>query len=104
MDIAKYDGNVHPDEWINEIQEYFILEQIDFPDDMNIAKSLVDPSIKLPDKIENLEGLGNALKEDISFSIFKTTNKKSLELLKYIPEREGGKTSKFISKFRKLCY
>jgi hypothetical protein len=42
-------------------------EQIDFPDDMKIAKSLVDPSIKLPDKIENLEGLGNALKEDISF-------------------------------------
>jgi hypothetical protein len=44
------------------------------------------------------------LKKIFLFTIFKTTNKKSLELLKYIPEREGGKTSKFISKFRKFCY
>ncbi|PKY48830.1 hypothetical protein RhiirA4_464533 [Rhizophagus irregularis] len=27
-----------------------------------------------------------------------------LESLKYIPEKEGGNTSKFISDFRKLCY
>ena len=27
-----------------------------------------------------------------------------LQFLKYIPEKEGGRTSKFISNFRKLCY
>ena len=69
-----------------------------------IAKSLVDSTIKLPAKIDNFEELGNALKEDVSFTIFKNTNKRKLQSLKYIPEREGGDTSKFISDFRKLCY
>ena len=36
--------------------------------------------------------------------VFKNTNKRILESLRYIPESEGGKTSKFISEFRKLCY
>ncbi|RIA82716.1 hypothetical protein C1645_493267 [Glomus cerebriforme] len=31
-------------------------------------------------------------------------NKRKLQSLKYIPERTGGDTSKFISTFRKLCY
>ncbi|PKK71752.1 hypothetical protein RhiirC2_744065 [Rhizophagus irregularis] len=25
MDIPKYDGNIHPDEWINDIQKYLKL-------------------------------------------------------------------------------
>src|SRR5581483_9550082 len=46
----------------------------------------------------------NALKEDITFTVFKNTNKRKLQSLKYVPEKEGGDTSKFISTFRKLCY
>ena len=68
------------------------------------AISLIDPTIKLPDKIDNYEELRKALKEDISFTIFKNTNKRKLQSLKYNPERKGGDTSKFISTFRKLCY
>ena len=102
MDTPKYDGTIHPNEWIDDFKKK--LKKTDFFDSLKIAKSLVDSTIKLPARVESLEDLGNALKEDISFTIFKTTNKKTLELLKYVPEREGGKTSKFISDFRKLCY
>src|SRR4051794_17898055 len=104
MDFPKYDGNIHPDEWINNIQRNFKLRKIDNTDYLETAKSLVDSAIKLPAKINNFEELGNALKEDISFTIFKNTNKRKLQSLKYIPESEGGDTSKFISNFHKLCY
>src|SRR5688572_3244835 len=95
MDIPVYDGNIHPDEWIKNFNgaKY------------NGSTSLVDSTtIKLPAKINSFEELRNALKDDISFTVFKNTNKKKLQLLKYIPEYEGGDTSKFISTFRKLCY
>src|ERR1043165_9148402 len=107
MDIPKYDGNVHPDEWINDIQQYFEIKRIIDYDEhryLNIAKSLVDSTISLPAEIDSYEQLCNALKEDISFTVFKNTNKRMLQFLKYIPEKDGGKTSKFISIFRKLCF
>ncbi|PKY13337.1 hypothetical protein RhiirB3_491983 [Rhizophagus irregularis] len=104
MDIPKYDGNIHPDEWINDIQKYLKLRYTG-DNYLNIAISLVDSNIiSLPTNIDSFEELRNALKEDISFTVFKCTNKRLLELLKYIPEKEGGNTSKFISDFRKLCY
>jgi hypothetical protein len=102
MDLPIYDGNIHPDEWINNIQTYFNIKQNIIH--VNIVISLVDPTIKLPTGIDNYEKLRNALKEDISFIVFKNTNKRKLQSLKYNPERKGGDTSKFISTFRKLCY
>jgi hypothetical protein len=107
MDIPKYDGNIHPDEWINDIQKYLEIRHTANSNDyyLKTAISLVDSTIiSLPTKINSFEELSNALKEDISFTVFKCTNKRLLELLKYIPEREGGNTSRFISNFRKLCY
>ncbi|PKK77022.1 hypothetical protein RhiirC2_844672 [Rhizophagus irregularis] len=102
MDLQKYNGNIHPDEWINDIQAYFSIKQNGF---INFAIiSLVDSTIKLPTGIDNIEKLRNALKEDISFTIFKNTNKRKLQSLKYNPERKGGDTSNFILTFRKLCY
>ncbi|PKY42761.1 hypothetical protein RhiirA4_540633 [Rhizophagus irregularis] len=101
MEVPKYDGNIHPDEWINDIQKYFKLKNIN---DVKIAISFVDPIISLPAEIDSLEKLRDALKEDISFTVFKNTNKRLLRLLKYIPERQNGETPKFISKFRKYCY
>ncbi|RIA89047.1 hypothetical protein C1645_825414 [Glomus cerebriforme] len=103
MDIPKYDGNVHPDEWIKDIQKYFKLKKISYGH-LEIAISLVDSTISLPTGINSLEELLDALKKDISFTVFKNTNKRKLQLLKYIPEREGGDTSKFVSIFRKLCF
>jgi hypothetical protein len=105
MDFPKYDGNIHPDEWINDLQkyDYFWRERYNLSY-LEMAISLVDSTIKLPTGIDNIEKLRNALKEDISFTVFKNTNKRMLQSLKYVPERKGGNTSKFISKFRKLCY
>ncbi|PKC73859.1 hypothetical protein RhiirA1_450655 [Rhizophagus irregularis] len=104
MDVPKYDGNIHPNEWINDIQKYFKLKKINGTDCLEIAVSSVDPTISLPDEIDSFEKLCNTLIEDISFKVFKNTNEKMLQSLKYIPENKGGNTSKFISKFRKLCY
>ncbi|PKY17774.1 hypothetical protein RhiirB3_488884 [Rhizophagus irregularis] len=101
MDLQKYNGNIHPDEWMNDLQAYFNIKQkmnIDF------AVSLVDSTIKLPTGIDNIEKLRNALKENIFFTVFKNTNKRKLQSLKYNPERKGGDTSYFISTFCKLCY
>ncbi|GBB96133.1 hypothetical protein RclHR1_02690018 [Rhizophagus clarus] len=105
MDLQKYDGKIHPDEWINDVQTYFNIKQRhNLINNINIVISLVDPTIKLPTGIDNYEKLRNALKEDISFTVFKNTNKRKLQSLKYNPERKGGDTSNFISTFRKLCY
>ncbi|POG77826.1 hypothetical protein GLOIN_2v1837314 [Rhizophagus irregularis DAOM 181602=DAOM 197198] len=102
MDLPKYNGNIHPDEWINDLQTYFNIKQNLI--NIDIVISLVDSTIKLPTGIDNIEKLRNALKEDISFTVFKNTNKRILQSLKYNPERKGGNTSNFISNFRKLCY
>ncbi|UZO21191.1 uncharacterized protein OCT59_013591 [Rhizophagus irregularis] len=95
MKLSKYDGNIHPDEWINDIQKYLALK--DYDDDyLNFAISLVDSSIiSLPTKINSFEELRNALKEDISFTVFKCTNKRLLESLKYIPEKEEEQKNYF---------
>jgi len=44
------------------------------------------------------------LKKIFFLQYLKNTNKRKLQSLKYIPESEGGDTSKFISNFLKLCY
>src|ERR1044072_4615449 len=98
--LPKYDGNIHPDKWINDVQKYLEFE----PGSKNYVLSFVDSTISLPTGIDNYEKLCNALKEDISFTIFKNTNKSKLRSLKYTLERNGGDTSRFISNFRKLCY
>ncbi|GBC45778.2 uncharacterized protein OCT59_013645 [Rhizophagus irregularis] len=105
MDFPKYDGSKHPDEWLDDAQKYFCVRQGKSEEYIvYIALSLIDSIIKLPTGIDNIEKLRNALKEDISFTVFKNTNKRKLQSLKYNPERKGGDTSYFISTFRKLCY
>ncbi|CAG8738449.1 14140_t:CDS:2 [Funneliformis caledonium] len=106
---TKYDGNIHPDEWINDFISYMKFENKDNTlnftcHHLQYAKSLVDPIIKLPSGIDSFEKLRSALKDDISFTVFKNTNKRKLQSLKFFHEREGGETSKFILNFRKLCY
>ncbi|CAI2173177.1 5420_t:CDS:2 [Funneliformis geosporum] len=101
MSLTKYDGNIHPDEWINNIHNYFMLNNGKYGYDINM---LVDTTINIPTRNYGIEEIRKALKEDVSFSIFKNANKRKLQLLKYIPEREGGDTLKFISNFRKMCY
>ncbi|GBB92853.1 hypothetical protein RclHR1_20680001 [Rhizophagus clarus] len=106
MNLSKYDGNIHPDAWINDVKTYLNHKGhlMNNSRCLMTVKSLIDPTIKLPNGIDSFEKLCNALKEDITFIIFKNTNKRVLNSLKYVPEKENGKTSKFIYTFRKLCY
>ncbi|CAG8646982.1 8754_t:CDS:2 [Funneliformis caledonium] len=101
MSLPKYDENIHPDEWINDVQNYLYRKGKLY---LSYVIPLVDLIIKLPTGIDSFEKLRSALKEHLSFTVFKNTNKRKLQLLKYITEREGGETSTFISKFCKLCY
>ncbi|CAI2195962.1 17240_t:CDS:1, partial [Funneliformis geosporum] len=103
MNYPKYNGNIHPDEWINDIHNSFNYNcKTSYSNFLPYAISLINATIKLPSGIDSLEKLRNALKEDISYTVFKNTNKRKLQLLRYITEIEGGETSKFISNFRQL--
>ena len=105
MGYPKYDGNIHPNEWINDIIKYLkTVSPSNVDSYLECAMLSVDSAIPLPTGIDNFEKLCNALKEDISFTVFKSTNKRKLQSLKYVPKSKGGDTSKFISTFRKLCY
>ncbi|GBC04101.1 hypothetical protein RclHR1_05510002 [Rhizophagus clarus] len=103
--FPKYDGNIHPDEWINDIQKYFSFWSNDIGlKILDVAILLVDTAIKLPSEINDLDELRDALKKDITFTVFKDSNRRKLQTLKYISEKDGGNTLKFLSDFRKLCY
>ncbi|PKC65572.1 hypothetical protein RhiirA1_460851, partial [Rhizophagus irregularis] len=59
MDFPKYNGNVHPDEWIKDLQNY--LEFYKPIEDSNLkltrakfALSLVDSNILLPTEIDSI--------------------------------------------------
>ncbi|GBB86650.1 hypothetical protein RclHR1_13010006 [Rhizophagus clarus] len=104
MEFPKYDGNIHPEEWINVIQKYLLLRKIGEDEGLKIATSFIDFTITLPTEIDSFEQLSDYLKKDVSFKVFRNTNERMLQSLKYVPERSGGNTSKFISNFRKLCY
>jgi hypothetical protein len=106
MDIPlpRYDGKIHPNIWINDIQKYLGIKNIIYDKFLPIAILLVDSTISLPTGIDSFEKLSSALKETTLFTVFKNTNKRKLQSLKYVPERKGGDTINFISNFLKLCY
>ncbi|PKC55108.1 hypothetical protein RhiirA1_446910 [Rhizophagus irregularis] len=75
MDPQKYNGNIHPDEWISDLQTYFNIKQ-NLQDlininavNINIVISLVDSTIKLPTGIDNIEKLRSS--EHIPNSLWK---------------------------------
>jgi len=98
-----YDGNIHPDEWLNQIQTYCFLKKIKKDDDVIFAKMMIDSTICVPKDVISLTELVSALKNDVSFTVFKNTNRRKLQILKYKSENMGGDTAKFIDTFRKLC-
>jgi hypothetical protein len=102
--FPKYDGSIHPDEWINNILKYNNLWEDNYGGFLNIAKSLINPTIKLPTEINDLEELRNALKKDITFTLFKNSSKRKLQLLNYKSERDYGNTLRFFTEFRNLCF
>ncbi|CAI2183826.1 5169_t:CDS:2, partial [Funneliformis geosporum] len=105
MELQIYDGSIHPNLWIKQVQAYCFIKQITRDDEiLKFAMLVINPTIDISQNITTLNELVNVLKEDISFTLFKNSNKRKLQLLRYIPDKEGGETSKFILNFRQLCY
>ncbi|RGB36726.1 hypothetical protein C1646_813873 [Rhizophagus diaphanus] len=105
MDIPKYNGTMHPEEWIQQFKASYCYNNTS-ENEVYLCKQLIHPAIKIP-SIENIstyDELLIALKAHISFAIFKESCKKKLLKLTYIPEKNGGDTAAFLSKFQTLCY
>src|SRR6266496_3758352 len=105
MDPPKYNGTIHPEEWMQQVKTFCCYNTIHV-NKIYFYKQLVHPAIKIPsiENISTLNELLDALKAHVSFDIFKKSCKKKLLALKYIPEKDGGDTAAFLSKFQSLCY
>ncbi|PKC73032.1 hypothetical protein RhiirA1_530722 [Rhizophagus irregularis] len=106
MDPPKYDGTIHPEEWMQQFKVFCCANKMSYSEEKYLWKQLIHPAIKIP-SIENIsthDELLNALKAHVSFDIFKESCKKKLLELKYIPEKDGGDTAILLSKFQTLCY
>src|SRR5947207_39787 len=97
-----YDGKIHPDEWLKQVQTYCFLKKITESNEIKFAKMMIDSTIDIPQSVTSLSELIIALKKDVSYTVFKNTNKRKLHALKYKGENVGGDTAKFIDIFRKL--
>ncbi|GBB91304.1 hypothetical protein RclHR1_01850014 [Rhizophagus clarus] len=105
MDPPRYDGTVHPEEWIQQVEAFCLCKNINIST-AKLCKHLIHPTIKIPSivNITTNDELLNALETHASFNIFKKSCKRKLLALKYIPEKDGEDTAAFLSKFQSLCY
>ncbi|CAB4389075.1 unnamed protein product [Rhizophagus irregularis] len=101
----KYDGTMHPEEWIQQVETFCLCNNIEISTAI-LYKKLIHPAIKIPSIVNIItkDEILNALKVHASFTIFKESCKRKLLALKHIPEKDGGDTMAFLSKFQSLCY
>ncbi|PKY45403.1 hypothetical protein RhiirA4_542569 [Rhizophagus irregularis] len=102
MDLPKYTGTIHPEEWVKQVQIYCYLKGIENEEKIiKISKLMIDSTIIIPnvDKINSFEELIKALKLHSTFSVYKNSCKRKLQLIKY--EKEDVAT--FLANFRSLC-
>ncbi|RGB36732.1 hypothetical protein C1646_757797 [Rhizophagus diaphanus] len=105
MEPSRFNGTNHPQMWIKQIRSFCYLKQIKTEKDiLNLCIGMVDVPIKNPEKIKTLDDLIEELKSNISFTVFKNSAQRKLNLLKYVTERDGGNTAKFVADFRSLCF
>ncbi|CAB4388904.1 unnamed protein product [Rhizophagus irregularis] len=122
MNPPRYDGTVHPDEWIKQIRTFCYFKQITEEQEIvKFCKSMIHSTININnnngnndnnnnnnnneiEEINTLDSLSNALKSHITFQILKDTCKRKLQVLKFAPEIHGGDTAKFISYFNMKCF
>ncbi|GBC14582.2 hypothetical protein GLOIN_2v1651086 [Rhizophagus irregularis DAOM 181602=DAOM 197198] len=104
MDLPKYTGTIHPEEWVKQVQIYCYLKGIESEGKIiKFSKLMIDYTIIIPNvnEINSFEELIKALKLHSTFSIYKNSCKRKLQLIKYIPEQEDVAT--FLANFRSLC-
>ncbi|RIA85905.1 hypothetical protein C1645_741218 [Glomus cerebriforme] len=102
MESSKYDGTIHPEEWVKRIQLFCYLNHITTEQEiLEVCKLLIDPKINIAyDNINTIEELIKALKQDIFFIISKDDAKRKLSSMKYISENH----IKFLKEFLTHCY
>jgi len=104
MDLPKYNGTIHPEEWLKQVQTFCYLKEITNERKiLKICKLMIDSTITIPNEINSLDELIKALKSHSTFEIFKNTCRKKLKFLSYISEKDGGNTATFLANFRSLC-
>ena len=104
MELPKYNGTIHPEKWLKQVQAHCYLKEIESEQKiLKICKPLIDSIITIPDEINSFDELIKALKSHSTFNIFKNSCKRTLQLMKYIPDKEENYTVKFLTKFHSLC-
>ena len=104
MELPKYDGTIHPDKWLKQVQAYCYLKEIENEQRiLKICKYLIDSTITIPDEINSVDELIKALKSHSTFEIFKNSCIAKLESTRHVSEKKGGNTASFIANFRSLC-
>jgi hypothetical protein len=100
MDFPQYNATIHPEDWLRQIQTKCILAGIKNDKEiLKLCKLNIGNGIPVPDDVNNVTELINALKALPSFSIFKNDCKAKLDNMTF----EGGDTAQFIADFRDLC-
>ena len=104
MELPKYNGTIHPEKWLKQVQAHCYLKEIESEQKiLKICKPLIDSIITIPDEINSFDELIKALKSHSTFEIFKNSCIAKLKSMKYVSEKKGGNTASFIANFRSLC-
>src|SRR6266496_3740538 len=67
MELQKYNENIHPDEWINDLKIYY--DKV-FGLKYHTVKSLVDPTITIPTEINDIKEQKKYLYKSLPISNF----------------------------------
>jgi hypothetical protein len=104
MELPKYNGNIHPEEWLKQVQAHCYLKGIENETQiLKICKLMIDSTIIIPKEINSFDELIKSLKSHVTFTIFKNSCKNKLQLMKCIPEKEENYTASFLANFRSIC-
>uniref|UniRef100_A0A1D1Z045 Stromal cell-derived factor 2-like protein n=1 Tax=Anthurium amnicola TaxID=1678845 RepID=A0A1D1Z045_9ARAE len=102
-DIPKYNGTVHPEEWVKNVQAKCLLNNLRQEKDvLKMCKLNIALSISFPNEVNTLNELVKALKEHSTYDIYKNGCKEKLDQMTF-EGGEGGDTTQFLADFRSLC-
>ncbi|RIA89715.1 hypothetical protein C1645_824410, partial [Glomus cerebriforme] len=79
MELPKYFGTIHPEEWLKQVKAQCYLKDIeDEQKILKICKLMIDSTITIPNEINTFDELIKALKSHTTFNIFKDSCKVKL--------------------------
>ncbi|RIA90459.1 hypothetical protein C1645_823371 [Glomus cerebriforme] len=104
MELPTYNGTCHPGEYVRQMRAFCKLNRVtNEPEILELCILRINSSIYVPKDIYTLDELIKVLMSHPTFNIFKDSCKRKLQVMKYIPEKEGNYTATFLASFRSLC-